>query len=517
MRPCKWENEEKTMKDQRKKGALISYFNIVLRMCSNFLLIPMMIAALSDEEYSVYKVMQSFSGPLIMLNLGVSTVAARAVAKYWGSQSPDRREKENTLAMVFLISVSMALLVLILSGLLVHLVPVLYGSAYSQAMLEKAKRILIIFSITMAVRIVNETFHGCIQGNERFVCFYGTATVQQIVRITATVVLMKARADAVALAMMDLLICGALLVFHVVYATLRLGEQFRLYRWNWREFKAIALFSGAILLQTMINQVNSNLDLVILGTVVVNKEIITMYSAALSIFTVYSSMISVLVNLYLPKATRLVAQDASGEALTDFVIGPGRMQAILALGILIGFSLYGKQFISLWIGQRYENAYAVALMLMIPATLPLVQNVCQTILDARLQRLCSAGILAAMALVNVVLSVILVRILGFWGAALGTAISQVVGHGLLMNLYYHRAMGLNVPRMLREVFRGILPAGMLSGLCGVPLIFLGNGVGAFFLKCAAFVAGYAAAQWRIGLNPSEKAAVIKMVRTRKVR
>ena len=83
------------MKDQKKTGAVLSYFNILLSTVSNFVLIPLMIAALSDDEYSIYKVMQSFSGPLIMLNLGISTITARSIAKYRAVMDGDKKEKEN--------------------------------------------------------------------------------------------------------------------------------------------------------------------------------------------------------------------------------------------------------------------------------------------------------------------------------------------------------------------------------------------------------------------------------------
>jgi O-antigen/teichoic acid export membrane protein len=224
-------------------------------------------------------------------------------------------------------------------------------------------------------------------------------------------------------------------------------------------------------------------------------------------------VISVLVNLYLPKATRLVTQNCTGEGLTDFVIGPGRVQAVLAIGIVAAFALFGKDFIALWIGEKYENAYYVALMLMIPATLPLVQNVCQSILDAQLRRLFSSVVLVVMAILNVMISVILVQPLGFWGAAVGTVVSLLVGHGLLMNIYYHKVIGLNVPRMFREIFAGILPAAVVSGLCCLPLVFLlDSSFLAFAVKCIVFVVLYAAALWLIGLNKTEKAMVKKMMK-----
>lgn len=505
------------MKDQKKNGAMLSYLNIVLGMISNFLLIPLMIAALSDDEYSIYKVMQSFSGPLIMLNLGISTITARAIAKYRATAGRDKQEKENTLALALIIAFAMALLVMVLGLVMLGFLPAIYGSTYSLQMLEKAKRIFLIFAATTAVRIVNDTFKGCVLGSEQFLCFYGESTVQYLLRFSSVFILLRNGADAVAVAMVDLVICVLLLGFNFLYTTLRLGERFRLYRVDKQEVKNIATFATAILLQAIVNQVNNNMDVVILGATVVNKEIITMYASALSIYSIYNSVISVFVNIYFPKATRLVMQDRSGEELTDFVIAPGRVQAIIAVGILAAFSLFGRNFITIWIGEKYLDAYYVALMLMIPVTIPLVQNVCLSILDAKLKRLFRSVTLVIMALVNVVLSIILVQFMGFWGAALGTVISLLIGHVILMNIYYQRVIGLNVLRMFREIFAGILPAGVISALCCLPLALLLEDTFAMFLvKCGAFVVVYAAGLWMLGLNSAEKKTVCQMVSIRKV-
>lgn len=498
------------MKNQKKYGALISYLNIVLGMISNFALVPMMIAVLSDDAYSIYKVMQSFAGPLIMLNLGTSTIAARAVVRCRNSRN--REEKENTLALALLISCTMALLVLAAGAVMRGAIPALYGRTFDGPMLETAKRIFTLFALSMAVRIVNDTFKGCVLGNEQFICYYGETAVQNLLRFAMIFLLLKNGADVVMIAGVDLVLCLGLLVFNMGFAMIRLGERFRLRRIDSRELKEIASFSAAILLQVIVNQVNNNLDVVILGAIVMDKRIITAYSSALAVYTIYNSVNSVFVNLYFPKAARLVAQERSGEELTDFVIGPSRIQAVIALGILTGFALFGRDFVGVWIGERYRETYSVALLLMVPATIPLVQNICQSILDAQLRRMFSSMVQVLMALINVAVSLVLIRFLGFWGAALGTVVSLVLGHVVIMNVYYHRVLGLHVVRMFREIFRGILPAGIVSGLCCLPLCFLpGDGLGLFLGECGVFLTVYAASLWRLGLNPGEKAA-LKAVR-----
>ena len=95
------------MKDQKKLGVSISYLNLALGTATNIFLTSFIIKALGDEGYSIYKVMQSFAGPLAMFNLGVSTIVARAIVKYDTLEEHNLKEKKNTLALAMLTSAIM--------------------------------------------------------------------------------------------------------------------------------------------------------------------------------------------------------------------------------------------------------------------------------------------------------------------------------------------------------------------------------------------------------------------------
>ncbi len=507
-------DEEKLMKDQKRKGIVLSYVNIFLNMCANLALVPILIGALSDTEYSIYKVMHSFAGPLMMFNLGLSTVAARSVAVFRGRNTAESRlEKENTLALALLVAVAMAVLVAACGFGLRALVPMVFGDHYSGAQQELAKKILLVFTGVTAARILVDVFRGCILGNERFVFYYGSTTVQYLLRFGSIFALTRLNGcNALQIALVDLGVCALMLLVDGGYTLVCLKEKFRLHRVKMQEVAAITSFSLAILLQAIVTQVNSNVDNVILGAMVENKQIITMYSSALSIYGIFNLLSSVLVNVYFPKAARLVAQEATPSELTDFVIGPSRFQAVLVVGVVAGFALFGQDFITLWIGWRYLDAYYVTLLLIVPAAVPLIQNVCIAILDAKLKRMYRSVVLVIMAVLNVALSIVLVSRIGFWGAAIGTAVSHILGELVLMNLYYHRTLKLEVGRMLREIFWGILPAGLIAAAVCIPLaIWLGNGVLVFLAECALFVAVYALALWLFGLRPEEKAQVKKLL------
>lgn len=492
------------MKDQKKQGILISYLNIVLSTLVNIVLTPILISFLTDEGYSVYRIIRSFAGPLAMLNLGVSTVVARNIAKFIVSEHKDYRENENKCAIAIIISVAMGLLIMFAGYMMQMLIPEIYGNTFSKESIRLAQQMLLVFSATTAVHIITEPFRGIIIGHGRFVLYHGSQTLQYILRFLTIYFLVKSGHNALSIAIVDLVLSIVILLVYYVYDSFVLHQRIRFYYIDKKTVSEFSSFALAILLQALVNQVNNNLDITILGAVE-PAGIITMYSAALTIYSVYNMLISVFIGVYLPQATQLVENKANGEQLTDFVIKPGRVQAMLAMCIIGGFAIVGKDFISIWIGSQYINAYYVALFLMIPATIPLVENVAIVILDAKLKLFFRSVTLIIMVVVNILLTLILVRFFGFWGALVGTVISLILGHGILMNIYYKTQIQLNVFRMFKEIFSGTLWVGIVAIICCVPIsLFLNGTLYAVLIKGVAFILIYCVGMFFFGLRQDEK-------------
>ena len=128
------------------------------------------------------------------------------------------------------------------------------------------------------------------------------------------------------------------------------------------------------------------------------------------------------------------------------------MKKTVIVSIIGAIGLFAILFWTAFAISAYRNAYYVVLMLIIPVTIPLVENAAICILDASMKRIYRSAVLVGMAAINVAISIILIRKIGFWGAALGTVISLVIGHGLLMNMYYQRVFRMEIGRMFKEIF-----------------------------------------------------------------
>ena len=118
----------------------------------------------------------------------------------------------------------------------------------------------------------------------------------------------------------------------------------------------------------------------------------------------------------------------------------------------------------LWAGEGYEQAYYVALLTMLPVTVPLIQNTGLNILYALNKHKFRSIVYACVAAVNVILTFILVELYGIIGAAAATCIAYEVGNIIIINWYYHKKIGLDIPLFWKNILR-MCPVMLVMGSC----------------------------------------------------
>ena len=131
----------------------------------------------------------------------------------------------------------------------------------------------------------------------------------------------------------------------------------------------------------------------------------------------------------------------------------GRIQFIL-LGLLAsGFVVYGRQFVTLWVGKDKLDAYAIALVVMLPAMIPLSQNIGISVIRALNRHRFRSLVYVVIAVLNVGLSIPLAYYFGGFGAACATGLGTVLGQIITMNWFYYAKIGLDIPKYWKEVLK----------------------------------------------------------------
>ena len=147
----------------------------------------------------------------------------------------------------------------------------------------------------------------------------------------------------------------------------------------------------------------------------------------------------------------MVAKGSSEREGSDLFIRTGRIQYIVMAFILTGFILFGRDFVRLWAGNDYEEAYSIALLFFVPLTVPLIQNLGITILQARNQMKFRSLLYIIVALLSLGFSFPLAKKYGGIGCAWSTALALVLGHIVVMNIYYCKVIHIEIVRFWKEI------------------------------------------------------------------
>ena len=167
----------------------------------------------------------------------------------------------------------------------------------------------------------------------------------------------------------------------------------------------------------------------------------------------------------------------------------------------------------LWAGKSYDQAYYVALLLILPVTVPLIQNIGIEIQRAMNKHQVRSIVYLLIAIGNIFMSIPLIHQMGAAGAALGTAISLTLGNILFMNWFYHRHLYIDILYFWKNIGQ-ITLSFLLPILCGLLLNhYLDVYQPKFFvLGIMIYTLCYCGSIWRFGMNEQEKDIFYSVIR-----
>jgi O-antigen/teichoic acid export membrane protein len=209
--------------------------------------------------------------------------------------------------------------------------------------------------------------------------------------------------------------------------------------------------------------------------------------------------------VFFPKISMMVENNASIVEFTSLMIKVGRIQYMILSFIISGFVLFGKAFINLWAGNNYSDAYYIVLIVMIPFTIDLIQNVGISILQAKNLHGFRSIVFILIAVLNILVSIPLAKAYGGVGCAIATGISLIIGNFLIMNIYYHRRIGLNIPLFWKNIGFISIPV-LISLVFGYGINQIDTQDSILFLACkiVLFSLSFLSVMWLMGFNDYEK-------------
>ena len=272
--------------------------------------------------------------------------------------------------------------------------------------------------------------------------------------------------------------------------------------------REILKFSSFVFIASMVDLLYWSTDKLIIGWAI-GSMATAVYNIGASFNTYVTSLSTAISGLLVPRLTEMAVKDAPKEQFTEIFIKVGRLQFIIISFVVSAFVAFGRQFIALWAGEGYEESYYVALLTMIPVTIPLIQNTGLNILYALNKHKFRSVVYAGVAVLNVVLTFLWVEDFGIIGAAMATCLAYTLGNILIINWYYYKRIGLDIPLFWKNILK-MFPVMLIMGTVWW---FLLNAISVkgwlvFFLLAVIYTVIYALLAYRFMMNPYERSIII---------
>lgn len=498
-------------KSEVKFGALLSYLLIFVNAVYGMIVSPFILRTIGAGELGVYETIGAMAASIAVLEFGIGSTMQRYIANMVAKKQT--REIENFSAMGLIQTGILAVAVSVVGFFMYFTLEPAYKNSFTVAELSRAKEIYVLFILQVILHMVENFLFGILAGYNRFTFSNSLKLGALVLRIALCFVFLPIFPNARTLVLATLVMEVVLIFMEVLYLKGKIHHKTKLYSWDHKIFRESFVYTLLMFAQTIIVQFNGRVDTWVIGAYMGTISV-TIYSFAIKIYQMYQQCAMSISGVLLPTVTNRLLEDADSKSMEDMVIKYGRMQWSFLSALLMGLICLGDEFFSVWLseslGASSRDCWILCLILVIPMTLPLVTNVCLTILRAKnLMRFRTLS-LGYSLIANALMTLIGTYFWGYWAAAIGTSLSTIIGSVISMNIYYHKKLGMNMSRVYGGILRRITLCPLVAGIPCLVLNHYWSGTWlAFLTKMGCFLVVFLPTLWFYGFTEDERNVFIR--------
>lgn len=498
-----------TNSKQIKAGAILGYVNYAVKMLIQLAYVPILLRLLGQAEYGVYQLVASVISYLSLLNFGFGG----SYLRFYSQCKGDKKKEDGLNGSYFIVFCIFAIIAFIAGIILTVNTKSVLGTKLTANELDLAQKLMLIMAINMAISFPISVFSAIVTSRECFIFQKVVELLKSVFNPILVIFALLLGYGSIGLVLVSTVLTLLAAGINIWYVLVKINAGFDFRNFNMKLMEEVGAFSFFIFLNSIIDQINWNVDKFLLGRFVGSISI-ALYSVGAQINNIYIQITDMLATVVAPRVNVIAANERNPlPKLSALWIKVGRMQAMLVLAIISGFAIFGKEFIVLWAGQEYGSAYYITLLLIIPVSIPLCQTLGVDIQRALNKHQYRSFVYAAVALANLLISIPLVKKYGAIGAALGTTIALLVGNVFIMNIIYKKIIGLDVLGFWKSIAT-LVPSVVPSIICSIlyKKFIIIDRWSMLLIGCVLFMIVYIISLYLLGLNKEEKEMVSPMIK-----
>lgn len=494
----------------RNTGLVLSYGYFILNTIISIFMSAFVVRMIGKTDYGIYQSVAAFVTYLTILEFGTGRIMSRNLSLLNKDGSDDNDIKKN-ISTVLILNCALMLVILIVAVLFWLLIDKLYQNSMTPDQIALAKKIFVFPIISLLISFFQQMFNGILLGYENYTFEKLLSIIKLILRSVIIVAVLSINTSIYLYVIVDTSISVLMFLITVGYVLFKMRVPIRFNAFDREIFRIILPLCFAMLLQSLVTTMNGTLDKFLIS-VMMTPEDVAVYAIAMTIFSMFSTVACLPMGMFMPKVASDMKRGLEGQALTETLIQPCRLNVIITGVIAFGFAVAGKQFISILYGVDFLPAWDCAMVVVFPMFLNTANDVVINVLDILRKRHVRSMILMITTALNFVLTYFGIKYIGMFGAALATGIATLL-QVIILNVYYQTKIRINILYLFKKSFSGIIPCMIASAAICIPIYYYVDNAIASFLSCGcAFLVSFALLSYAFGANSYEKEYIRKTIK-----
>lgn len=479
-----------------------SYMRFVVAIVVVFFLTPFIVSKIGIDQFGLWSLIFSVVALFGLMDLGFATAANKYMGEFAGSG--DHAGRNQVLATLLAIYIGLGLTCLLIVAMIAARAGVWFD--LDPRMQHWFTLALWLLGSAVAINLPMNLFKAVLNGSGRMSLVNGIDLVMQLLNAAIIVVLLNAGygIQGLVFSTAATMLLGPLLAMLFAYRlTPALSVAPR--HFSRARVRELLGFSFYFFISNIAVLIILRIDPVVIKAFL-PLSAVAVYAIGAKIAEYAYYLNKQFSNALMP----LVAQSrgAGDHATIDRVLLDGtRFGMSIALPFIVLLFFYADDFILLWMGEEFAGAIPVVRILLIAILSTAVQLNAANVLAMNGDHRFIAFAMAGSALMNLVLSIILIQFFGLIGVAIATAVAAFSVELLVIVPKACRARGISVWRFAHRSLWPTLPALLpaLATAWGLGWIQPTDGFFWIIIEGGVAAAVYFVVFYFTGMKPEERA------------
>lgn len=477
-----------TTRKQLKSGAVLSYLSIAINIVAGLVYTPWMISQIGQSQYGIYTLATSLI-TLLMFDFGLSSTASKYISNFHAAN--DEEGANRALGIIYKLYIIVDAIIFAVLFVLFFLLDMIYVKL-TPVEIQQFKIAYVIVAAYSIISFPFVTLNGVLMAYEKFIHIKIAEIIYRLVVVGLMIGALLLGMGLYALVTVNA--AAGLIIILYKYIAIRKTTPIRA---NFKAkdngtLKDMLKFSLWITVHSLAQRLIFNITPSILG-IVASSKAIAIFGVVTTIEAYVYLIATALNGMFMPKISRILQGNDNDKSTMPLMLNIGLFQYIVNCVMVIGFISIGKDFIYLWMGEDYIDAYIGIVLVIVPGIFYNPLQIAHTAMMVEGKAKQLAFINVAAGIVNIVLSGFMSKAFGVIGACASIMVAYII-RNILVFIVYPRNMDVDLKLFAKEIFlKPFLPtaACLAIGLV-ISKFIIGRSWLIFFAKGASIVAVMAA-------------------------